>query len=81
MRKTFEDCNIARSITESHQVQMLKRNILMHSEFKEELRGITGTKGVKVPLVFVKGRMIVGADEMTIKVWTRPDLESFSSIL
>lgn len=64
IRKTFEDCNIARSVIESHQVQMFERDISMHSGFKNELRGIMGTKEVKVPLVFVKGRLIGGADEM-----------------
>ncbi|CAI9766385.1 unnamed protein product [Fraxinus pennsylvanica] len=64
IRKTFEDCNKARSIIESHDVHMFERDISMHAVFKEELRGLIGTKDVKVPLVFVKGRLIGGADEM-----------------
>ncbi|GAA0151944.1 oxidoreductase [Lithospermum erythrorhizon] len=64
IRKTFEDCNIARSIIESHHVQMIERDISMHSGFKEELRSLMGAKNVKVPLVFVKGRLIGGADEL-----------------
>ncbi|CAI9097723.1 OLC1v1034199C1 [Oldenlandia corymbosa var. corymbosa] len=64
IRKTFEDCNTARAVIESHQVQMFERDISMHSGFKHELRGLMGTKEVKVPLVFVKGRLIGGADEM-----------------
>ncbi|CAA2971887.1 Glutaredoxin family [Olea europaea subsp. europaea] len=64
IRKTFEDCNKARSIIESHDVQMLERDISMHAVFKEELRGLIGTKDVKVPLVFVKGRLISGVDEI-----------------
>uniref|UniRef100_A0A5B7B6W0 Glutaredoxin domain-containing protein n=1 Tax=Davidia involucrata TaxID=16924 RepID=A0A5B7B6W0_DAVIN len=62
IRKTFEDCNTARSITESHHIQMFERDVSMDSGFKEELRGLMGK--VKVPLVFVKGRLIGGADEM-----------------
>ncbi|XP_022841919.1 uncharacterized protein At3g28850 [Olea europaea var. sylvestris] len=64
IRKTFKDCNRARSIIESHNVRMFERDISMHSGFKEELRGLIGTKDVKVPLVFVKGRLIGGADEL-----------------
>nr|GMD46258.1 glutaredoxin domain-containing cysteine-rich protein 1 [Ipomoea batatas] len=64
IRKTFEDCNTARSILESHHVRTLERDVSMHSGFKEELRGLMGTMVVKVPLVFVKGRMIGGADEV-----------------
>ncbi|CAK9179174.1 unnamed protein product [Ilex paraguariensis] len=64
IRKTFEDCNTARSIIQSHHVQMFERDVSMDSGFKEELRGLMGTKEVRVPLVFVKGRLIGGADEM-----------------
>ncbi|KAL3655244.1 hypothetical protein CASFOL_001030 [Castilleja foliolosa] len=64
IRKTFEDCNLVRSIVESQNVQMFERDISMDSGFKEELRGLMGRKDVRVPLVFVKGRLIGGADEM-----------------
>ncbi|OIT31136.1 PREDICTED: uncharacterized protein At3g28850 [Nicotiana attenuata] len=64
IRKTFEDCNTARAILESNDIQMFERDISMHSGYKEELRGLMGKKEVKVPLVFVKGRLIGGADEM-----------------
>ncbi|KAF5750518.1 hypothetical protein HS088_TW03G00855 [Tripterygium wilfordii] len=64
IRKTFEDCNCARSIIESHQIQLYERDISMDSGFKEELRSLMGTKGVKVPLVFVKGRLIGGVDQV-----------------
>ncbi|KAK6139842.1 hypothetical protein DH2020_026417 [Rehmannia glutinosa] len=64
IRKTFEDCNVARLIIESHNVLMFERDISMDSGFKEEIRGLMGSKEVRVPLVFVKGRLIGGADEM-----------------
>lgn len=64
IRKTFEDCNAARSIIQSHHVQMFERDVSMDSGFKEELRGLTGTKQVKIPVVFVKGRLIGGAVEI-----------------
>ncbi|KAL4605880.1 hypothetical protein ACB092_09G061900 [Castanea dentata] len=64
IRKTFEDCNKVRSIIESHCIQVLERDISMDSGLKEELRGLMGTKDVRVPLVFVKGRLIGGVDEV-----------------
>ncbi|WCJ34300.1 Glutaredoxin family protein [Euphorbia peplus] len=62
IRKTFEDCNVVRSIIESHHIHMIERDISMDSGLKEELRGLIGSKEVKVPLVFVKGRLIGGAE-------------------
>ncbi|KAM7270094.1 hypothetical protein ACFE04_029308 [Oxalis oulophora] len=64
IRKTFEDCNTVRSIVESHLIRVLERDISMDSGFKEELRGLMGTKEVKVPVLFVKGRFIGGVDEV-----------------
>ncbi|XP_073015704.1 uncharacterized protein [Primulina eburnea] len=64
IRKTFEDCNATRSIIESYHIRISERDISLHSPFKEELRALMGTKEVKLPLVFVKGRMIGGVDEM-----------------
>ncbi|MCD7449702.1 hypothetical protein HAX54_001131 [Datura stramonium] len=64
IRKTFEDCNTARAILESNDTRVFERDISMHSGYKEELRELMGKKEVKVPLVFVKGRLIGGADEM-----------------
>ncbi|KAK8492346.1 hypothetical protein V6N11_066157 [Hibiscus sabdariffa] len=64
IRKTFEECNTVRSIIESYHIQMSERDISMDSGFKEELRKLTGTKEVKVPLVFVKGRLVGGVEEI-----------------
>jgi glutaredoxin domain-containing cysteine-rich protein 1 len=64
IRKTFEDCNTVRSIIESHHIHIVERDVSMDSGFKEELRGLMGTNEVKVPLVFVKGRLIGGADQV-----------------
>ncbi|KAJ9184488.1 hypothetical protein P3X46_004208 [Hevea brasiliensis] len=64
IRKTFEECNTVRSIIESYHIHMLERDISMDSGFKEEIRRLMGTKEVKVPLVFVKGRLIGGADQV-----------------
>ncbi|XVF07661.1 hypothetical protein REPUB_Repub06bG0158900 [Reevesia pubescens] len=64
IRKTFEECNTVRSILESYHIQMFERDISMDSGFKEELRKLTSIKEVKVPVVFVKGRLIGGVEEI-----------------
>uniref|UniRef100_A0A803MXV2 Glutaredoxin domain-containing protein n=1 Tax=Chenopodium quinoa TaxID=63459 RepID=A0A803MXV2_CHEQI len=64
IRKTFEDCNVVRSVVESYNIRVIERDVSMDSGFKEELRKLMGTKGVKVPIVFVKGRIIGGAEEV-----------------
>ncbi|XP_074285989.1 uncharacterized protein At3g28850 [Silene latifolia] len=64
IRKTFEDCNVVRSAIESYQIRVIERDISMDSGFKEELRKLMGKKDVKVPAVFVKGRLIGGANEV-----------------
>ncbi|XP_010543494.1 PREDICTED: uncharacterized protein At3g28850-like [Tarenaya hassleriana] len=64
IRKTFEDCNTVRSILESHQIQLSERDVSMHSGFKDEIRRITGTKQVKIPAVFMRGRLIGGVEEV-----------------
>ncbi|RWR97875.1 hypothetical protein CKAN_02734300 [Cinnamomum micranthum f. kanehirae] len=63
IRKTFEDCNRVRSLIESHCVHMTKRDISMDFGFREELR-VLMEKEVRVPVVFVKGRLIGDADEV-----------------
>ncbi|KAF8118877.1 hypothetical protein N665_0002s0179 [Sinapis alba] len=64
IRKTFEDCNAVRSVLDSHEVRFSERDVSMHSVFKEEIRGILGTKQVKIPTVFVKGRMVGSVEEV-----------------
>ncbi|WOL11238.1 hypothetical protein Cni_G20000 [Canna indica] len=64
IRKTFEDCNTVRSLIESYGVHIVERDISMDSGYREELRLLMGKKEVKVPVVFVKGRCVGGAEEI-----------------
>nr|XP_010912300.1 uncharacterized protein LOC105038254 [Elaeis guineensis] len=64
IRKTFEDCNAVRCAIESHDVKIVERDISMDSGYREELRLLMGIKEVRVPVVFVKGRLIGGAEEV-----------------
>ncbi|GMH09913.1 hypothetical protein Nepgr_011754 [Nepenthes gracilis] len=76
IRKTFEDCSIVRSILQSHQIHMIERDLSMDSRFKEELRKLIGRKEAKIPLVFIKGRLIGGAEEV-LKLEEEGKLEIF----
>ncbi|CAD5178603.1 unnamed protein product [Musa acuminata subsp. burmannicoides] len=64
IRKTFEDCNTVRSLIESYGGHIVERDISMDSGYREELRLLMGRKEVKVPIVFVKGRCVGGAEEI-----------------
>lgn len=63
IRKTFEDCNSVRFLLESFKVVYFERDISMHSEFREELWRIMGSRVVP-PRLFIKGRHIGGAEEV-----------------
>ncbi|KAG6478185.1 hypothetical protein ZIOFF_061618 [Zingiber officinale] len=64
IRKTFEHCNAVRSALESHRVQFMERDISMDSGYREEVRSLMGAKEVSIPMVFVKGRLVGGAEEV-----------------
>ena len=64
IRKTFDDCNDVRAVIESHGVRILERDISMDSGFREELRVLVGKREVRVPVLFVKGRLVGGAEEV-----------------
>ncbi|RWR94761.1 hypothetical protein CKAN_02407100 [Cinnamomum micranthum f. kanehirae] len=65
VRMTFGDCNRVRSLIESQCIQMIERGISMDSGFREELR-VLMEKEVRVPVVFVKGKLMGEADEVLI---------------
>lgn len=50
VRRTFEDCNRARSVLESHRVVFDERDVALHGEFLAELRELLG-EGTNVPQV------------------------------
>ncbi|KAG0595267.1 hypothetical protein M758_UG154000 [Ceratodon purpureus] len=61
IRKTFEDCNNARFIFESFNIDIDERDVSIHAEFRQELKELV-EKPVPVPLAFIKGRYIGGMD-------------------
>ncbi|XP_077227678.1 glutaredoxin family protein [Tasmannia lanceolata] len=63
VRRTFEDCQCARSVIQAYGVPVDERDVALHGGFLEELRELMG-EGVSVPRLFVKGRYIGGVDEV-----------------
>lgn len=65
VRRTYEECNRARTIFETHRVVFDERDVSLHSEFRTELKELLGeSDSVSVPRVFVKGRYIGGVEEL-----------------
>lgn len=63
IRKTFEDCSTIRFLLESFRISYLERDVSMHRKFREELWRIMKGKVVP-PRLFIRGRLIGGADEV-----------------
>lgn len=63
IRKTFEDCSTIRFLLESFRILYLERDVSMHMKFREELWKIMEGKIVP-PRLFIRGRLIGGADEV-----------------
>ncbi|KAK1682986.1 hypothetical protein QYE76_043834 [Lolium multiflorum] len=65
IRKTFEDCNAVRAAIEAHDVKVIERDVSMDSGYREELRLLLGGRDLRVPAVFVRGKHVGGAAEVT----------------
>uniref|UniRef100_A0A0D9ZKH7 Glutaredoxin domain-containing protein n=1 Tax=Oryza glumipatula TaxID=40148 RepID=A0A0D9ZKH7_9ORYZ len=65
IRRTFEECNAVRAAIEAHDVKVIERDVSMDSGYREELRLLLGGREVRVPAVFVRGRHVGGAAEVT----------------
>ncbi|XP_022764465.1 uncharacterized protein At5g39865-like [Durio zibethinus] len=64
VRKTFEDCKTVRSILRGFRVPVDERDLSLDSNFLDELQCIFGRKSFTLPLVFVGGRYVGGAEEI-----------------
>ncbi|XVF53106.1 hypothetical protein PTKIN_Ptkin05aG0073000 [Pterospermum kingtungense] len=65
VRRTFEDCAKILGIFEVQRVVFDERDVSLHGEFLNELRSLLGEAEASVPRVFVKGRYIGGAEEVS----------------
>ncbi|KAF5203266.1 Glutaredoxin family protein [Thalictrum thalictroides] len=65
VRKTFEECNNVRRILESHGIVMIERDLFTEWDevYKQQLKNLLGR--VQIPALFVKGRFIGGAKEVS----------------
>lgn len=63
VRRTFEECNRARTILEVHRVVFDERDVALHGEYRNELKELLGD-GAGVPRIFIKGRYLGGVDEL-----------------
>ncbi|KAI9173837.1 hypothetical protein LWI28_007332 [Acer negundo] len=67
VRRTYEECTRVRNIFELHGIVFDERDVSLHGEFLSELRELLGEEGgaSSLPRVFVKGRYVGGADELS----------------
>ncbi|XP_073133248.1 uncharacterized protein [Henckelia pumila] len=63
VRRTYEDCNIVRTLMETHRIVFDERDVSLHGGFLNELKELLG-EGVSVPRLFVKGRYLGGVEEV-----------------
>ncbi|KAL2342657.1 hypothetical protein Fmac_003942 [Flemingia macrophylla] len=63
VRKTFEDCNRARDVLESHRAVVDERDVSLDGGFLREVKELAG-EAVALPRVFVKGRYVGGLEEL-----------------
>lgn len=62
VRRTFLDCSYVRMILKGFRIELDERDISMHIAYKKELLNVLGGKSVALPQVFIKGKLIGGAD-------------------
>ncbi|KAJ9175933.1 hypothetical protein P3X46_014432 [Hevea brasiliensis] len=64
VRKTYEDCRTVRSILRGFRVPIDERDLSIDGRYLDELQMITGSKKVSLPVVFMGGKYVGGAEEI-----------------
>ncbi|KAF5179920.1 Glutaredoxin-related protein [Thalictrum thalictroides] len=63
-KKDIEDSKQINFILKLEKIEFTVRDISADSGYRNELKEVLGKKDIKVPVVFVKGRLIGGAAEV-----------------
>lgn len=64
VRKTFDDCSRVRFLLRSLRVRFEEKDISMHKGYRDELWKVSGEERAVPPKLFIRGRLIGGADEV-----------------
>lgn len=65
VRRTYEDCERVRTALEGQRVVFDERDVSLHNEYLNELKGILGDEAsLPLPRLFVKGKYIGGVKEV-----------------
>ncbi|CAJ1859101.1 unnamed protein product [Sphenostylis stenocarpa] len=64
VRRTFDDCRAVRSILRGFAVAVDERDVSVDDRFREELQRILGRRTAPLPIVFIAGTYIGGADDV-----------------
>ncbi|EER95886.1 uncharacterized protein At5g39865 [Sorghum bicolor] len=64
VRRTFEDCNVLRSLLENLGAPFQERDVSMDRGLRDQLWSLTGERGAVPPRLFVRGRDVGGAAQV-----------------
>ncbi|KAL5565015.1 hypothetical protein UlMin_028179 [Ulmus minor] len=62
IRRTYEDCYAVRMIFRGFRVWVDERDVSMDSAYRKELQSLFGEKNVGLPQVFIRGKLVGGAE-------------------
>lgn len=67
IRETFENCIHMKHILQGLRFRIDERDVSMHADFRRELKDLlNSSKPVRLPRLFIKGRYIGGAEEVSL---------------
>lgn len=76
IRKTYEDCCYVRLILQGFRIFVDERDVSLHAEYRQELQRLLGTERISVPMLFIRGECIGGADRV-IQLHEEGELEKY----
>lgn len=76
IRKTYEDCCYVRLILQGFRIFVDERDVSLHAEYRHELQRLLGTERISVPMLFIRGECIGGADRV-IQLHEEGELEKY----